>query len=211
MNHRFLCGTAATLLLAIAVFAQQPAEPDTPKPDVELKPVPQILRLHLPILGQHRGVLIASVQPGSVPEKAGLRGGDVLLEAGGKAVIAGDPLAQLDASFPMVVIRRGRTRVLHPGFFDGAADSLMPPAMMFNPSVPGSVSSAVSSVSGAGGRSVSVSRAGEQIALEMSIPDLAEGPIRFRGTSQEIRRQLDSSSLSEPAKREVRQALQQTR
>ena len=226
MALRLLGGSAATLLLSLAVYAQIPPTqqvvpdqqivPDQTQPERELTliPVPALLRLHLPILGETQGVLVESVTAGSAAHKTGLRPGDVLLEAGGRGVIQGDAFKEMDAWFPMVVIRRGRTQVLRPGG--------MPPrgwigqmGRLFTPSIDDhaggvSVTSSASS-SGLGNRAVSVSRAGDQIALEISLPDLVDGPIRMQGTAAEIERQLQTSTLSPPAKREIRAALQQTR
>ncbi|QEF96074.1 hypothetical protein Mal15_01000 [Stieleria maiorica] len=212
MSIRLLSGTAATLLLSLAVVAQVP--PPTaaePQGELTLKPVPPLLRLHLPILGRQRGVLIESVLPESAAAKTGLRDGDILLEAGGRAVLADDSLDTPDSSFPIVVLRRGRTRVLHPTvaehrFFD----------RMFGPPIPGNpptgTSASASAISsGSGSRAVSISRAGDQIAIEMSLPELADDPIRLRGTAAEIEQQLQQSAIGEAVKREVRDALRQAR
>ncbi|QDV47380.1 hypothetical protein Enr13x_72890 [Stieleria neptunia] len=211
MTLRLFSGSAATLLVAFAVLAQTPPAAAEPEPELTLQPVPALLRLHLPILGEQRGVLVEAVAAESAAAGAGLRAGDVILEAGGRAVITGDALEQPDPAFPIVVLRRGRTQVLQPAatenrFFD----------RMFGPPMPGnrrsgtSVSSSAIS-SGSGSRAVSVSRAGDQIAIEMSLPELAEGPIRFRGTAAEIEQQLRQSTLGEAVKREVRTVLRQSR
>lgn len=211
MNIRLLSGAAATLLISITALAQLPGEQAASASELTLKPVPPILRLHVPLLGQKRGVLIESVAPDSAAALLGLRSGDVLLEAGGRGIIAGDSLGPMDPAFPIVVLRRGRTLVLGPelprkGFFgpmfgrpfrDGGRGGI-------------SASSSTSS-SAAGNRAVSVSRAGDQIALELSLPGNDEGPIRLRGTADEIEQQLRSSAYSEAAKREVRAALGQVR
>ena len=221
MSIRFISGIAATLLCFGITLAQVPAPVVEPQPELTLKPVPPILRLHLPILGENLGVLVESVSRGSAPENAGIRAGDVLLEAGGSAVRTGDPLDPLDASLPIVVLRRGRTQLLHPrhrtpnvyGRPFPAFDA--PPAMSnrdFGPIPGGGVSVSSSSTSSSfGDRAVSISRAGEQISLEISMPDLADGPIRLHGTAEEIEHQLQTSELAETAKREVRAALQQAR
>ncbi|MCA9136054.1 MAG: PDZ domain-containing protein [Planctomycetales bacterium] len=243
MISRFLSGSAATFFfLSAAVLAQppitepSPTDADSPpvvadvQPELMIKPVPPILRLHLPTLGPDLGVLVESVASGSAAEKAGLRSGDVLIEAGGHRVVAGVSMATPDAAVPMVVIRRGQIQVLHAGiprhefydrFDDFAAPGPMMNAPMFNGPPVGfennrfqshgrSVTSSASS-SSSGNRAVSISRAGDQISLEMSLPGLAEGTIRLRGTAAEIDQQLETSPHSEAAKREVRAALRQAR
>ncbi|MCS7471640.1 PDZ domain-containing protein [Stieleria sp. ICT_E10.1] len=211
MTLRFFSGSAATLLVAFAVFAQSPPAATEPEPELTLQPVPTLLRLHLPILGEKRGVLVEAVAAGSAAAGTGLRAGDIILEAGGRAVITGDALQQPDPAFPLVVLRRGRAQVLHPAAMENRF-----PERMFGPPMPGnrstgtSVSSSAIS-SGSGSRAVSVSRAGDQIAIEMSLPEMAEGPIRFRGTAAEIEQQLGQSTLGEAVKREVRTVLRQSR
>ena len=210
MTLRLFSGTAATLLVAFAVFAQSPPATAEPEPELTLKPVPRLLRLHLPILGEKRGVLVESVTAGSAAAGTGLRAGDVILEAGGRAITAGDALQQPDPAFPIVVLRRGRTRVLHPGAMEnGFLDQMFAPPVFADE--PGGTSISTSAISsGSGSRAVSVSRAGDQISLEMSLPELTEGPIRLRGTAAEIERQLRESTLGEAVKREVRAALRQS-
>ncbi|PAY20438.1 hypothetical protein CKO51_06270 [Rhodopirellula sp. SM50] len=211
MTLRLFSGTAATLLVAFAVFAQSPPAATEPEPELTLQPVPTLLRLHLPILGEQRGVLVEAVAAGSAAAGTGLRAGDVILEAGGRAIIAGDALQRPDPAFPIVVLRRGRTRVLYPGAMEnGFMDQMFTPPVPADQ--PGGTSVSSSAIrSGSGSRAVSVSRAGDQFAIEMSLPELAEGPIRFRGTAAEIEQQLRQSTLGEAVKREVRTVLRQSR
>lgn len=200
------------------------------QPDLTLAPVPSILQLHLPMLGPNLGVLVESVAPGSAAEKTGLRSGDVILEAGGRRVTAGASTAPMDPAFPIVVIRRGRVQMLQSGmprheFFGwnnafGGQQPRFDAGMFGGPPVGfpnhGSARSSTSVTSSAssssfGDRSVSISRSGDQISLEMSLPNLAQGPIRLQGTAAEIEQQLQSGPMTESAKREVRAALRQAR
>ncbi len=62
-----------------------------------------------------------------------------------------------------------------------------------------------------GNESVSVSRNGDQISLDMSLPDLTDKPIRLRGSIDQIRKELQASGLSAAAKQRVMQAINQNR
>lgn len=262
MKISVLGSIAATLLLSAFAISQSPpatvetpsdeatpAMPTTPvaetvEPELQLQPVPPILRLHLPLLGKQPGrelgVIVKSVAPDSEAEKAGLRTGDILLEAGGRLVIAGEPLDRMDSSQPIVVLRRGQARVLGPAAmnvppvgpgrwgprgwgpeqWDTVQGRLSVPLRVprkrvpwrkVAPAGPGVSISSSAVTSGANGRAVSIGRAGDQVSLELSLPGLSNGPIRFQGTLEEIERELQVSDLSEAAKQEVRAALEQVR
>ncbi len=58
-----------------------------------------------------------------------------------------------------------------------------------------------------GNESVSISQTGDQISLELFNPRLDDKPIRFRGSRKQIEEQLQSSDLTEAARRQVLQAL----
>lgn len=187
----------------------------SPPPELILDAVPELLRMHLPILGTKTGVLVRSVTPGSSADRAGLRNGDIILEAGGRPVIEGQPLSEVDAALPNVVLRRGRPQILNPAAtemqmfqhpFGGGflGDPAMQPARIRS-------TSSASSFSGPGGQAVSISRSGDQISLEMSIPGLAKDPIRLHGTPAEIERKLQTGTWSPAIKTQVRRALQQAR
>ena len=242
MKTTFATPCLATVLLACVAWGQTPGQPNSPPestalpsavhrdasestaqtadadpspPELGLEAVPELLRLHLPMLGRNSGVLVRSVTPGTDADRAGLRNGDIILEAGGRPIIEGQPLSQADAALPSVVLRRGRPLVLNPTapemrMFDPrfAGGFLGDPRMQ--PSSVGSVSSA-SSFAGPGGQAVSISRNGAQLSLEMSIPAFAKNPIRLRGTIAEIERKLQTGPFPEAVKQQVRQALRDTR
>ena len=91
MTIQFLGSLAAALLVSSLTFAQtqeaeQPAPVENRDSDLSLKPIPEILRRHLPILGQRHGVLVESVASGSETEKSGIQAGDVLVKAAGGPV-----------------------------------------------------------------------------------------------------------------------------
>ncbi|MCO8125506.1 PDZ domain-containing protein [Stieleria sp. TO1_6] len=214
MILRIFGGVAALLTLTVVVLAQAPPSP--PPTEITLQPVPAILRLHVPRLTGDRGVLVQSVMPESASAKAGIRVGDVLLEVGGRTIHQDDTLGKLESAFPIVVLRRGRIRVLRAEPREMPADWVDPLAP-FPPNphaasglwMPGFSSSSASSRGGAGNRAVAISRAGDQISLEMSLPQWVADPIRLRGTAAEIERQIQESKLPEAAKREVRATLLQ--
>ena len=58
-----------------------------------------------------------------------------------------------------------------------------------------------------GNESVSVAQNGDQITLEMSLPELQSAPIRFHGTRQQIMRDVQDSKLSPAARQRVLQAI----
>jgi hypothetical protein len=221
MNFRLIHSLTAALLVSMTAAAQVPDAAPERVPQLTLAAVPDLLRLHLPILQPDHGVLVESVVKGSATEKAGIRAGDVLLEAGGRLLRTGDSLGPMDPSSPIVVLRRGRTRILRPEdpqldffgalpspFFGGFGPFDRPERVF--PHQAASVSSSAIS-SGAGGRAVSISRAGDQISLEMSMPEVADGKIRLHGTALEIEQQLQASEWNEAVKRQVRAVLQRAR
>lgn len=240
MKMAMIYSVIASLCLVAISYGQQPnaaeAEPTEvhvpnakiASDQLRLEPIPELMRIHLPAIGKHRGQLVMKVPRGSVADRIGVRPGDLLLETGGKQLLEGKPLGQLNEDFPTVVMRRGQTMVLggrarrNAGWglpnlpADLLAEAQMP-AWMNNPAFQpgrdfsgysgGVTASSSSTSSGFGSEAVSVSRAGNQISLEMSLPELGGQNIRMSGTVAELLTELRQSDLPEAAKRRVRAAI----
>ena len=58
-----------------------------------------------------------------------------------------------------------------------------------------------------GSESVSISQNGNEILIEMSLPDLEAAPIRYRGTAEQIEQQVRNSNLSPAARQRVLDAI----
>ena len=213
MALRIIFSYAAVFVIgSTLVIAQQgepkadPAADPTADPVVasgwNIKPVPQLLRLHLPMLSDREGVLVESVDAGSAAERAGLKAGDVLIEAGGRRLIAGQPVPDMDPALPLVVIRRGQPQVL-----------IDPPAIprMFGnplPMTPGVAASAFSfGAASASGHSLSINQVGQRITVQYDSPQYSDGPVRFSGSAEEIEQQLRQSDLPAEARAEIRNQL----
>lgn len=208
MTLRIIFSYAAVFVIgASLVVAQQDqpgavAETDHRSPmGWQIKPVPQLLRLHLPMLGPHDGVLIQSVAPGSAAEKAGLLRGDLLIEAGGQRLVTGQPVPDMDPTLPLVVIRRGRPQVL--------IDPTVPGKLFGNAAPRRGVATARSfgAAGLGGGQALSISQVGEHITLQYDSPLCPEGPIRFSGTAPQIDQQLRQSDLPESVQQDIRDQL----
>jgi len=175
-------------------------------PEIVWAEVPQLLRMHVVMLGPKAGIVCESLAPGSEAESIGLRAGDILLENGGRRVKNVDHLAQIQLRPPLVVLRQGQIRVLPPTF--AALPGVQPNSAIAGPRASVSASAASSAQAGrSAGRAVSISQAGDQISLEMSLPRWVDRPIRFQGTRAQIQRELALSDLPAGAKREVRAVL----
>lgn len=186
----------------------------TPQTDAEhpsmgwtIKPVPRVLRLHLPRLGARAGVLVDTVVPGSAPANVGLMDGDILVEAGGHRVIAGAPLPDLNPAMPIVVIRRGMPQrlntVQHGRIPIGFPHNIGAPITSANGRARAWGAAATSVSSAAGGRAVSISQAGDRISLQYEAPSVPDGPVQFNGTMAEIQQQLQQSTLPEPVRQDI--------
>jgi hypothetical protein len=241
---RFTFLAAGTLVFAACSIAQPPDAapgPNTESPaeaapaldplsatdarTFESLSIPPLLRMHLPMLRPGTGRLVQFVPPGSEAERLGLRTGDVLLRAGGRAVSSNVEFRPNGAQLPLLVIRRGRTIELpsqfgRPGFSQPFRRGFPPEFVPMpgpqrgawnRPRARSGVAVSSASVSSASGQAVSISRAGDQISLEMRLPQFTSQPIRLNGTLAEIEQQLQASDLPEPAKQQVRQSLRDGR
>ncbi|MFK8110814.1 MAG: hypothetical protein AB8B91_01350 [Rubripirellula sp.] len=182
-----------------------------PNWNVRFAPVPKMLRLHVPELQAGHGVLIS--RGSNVPSSGifyRLQSGDVLLAVGARNIHGMDSIPERPSG-TLAVLRRGAVIPVRP-----IAGCIMPPfprqrglglptqQLGINPWSGGVSAVATSS----GNESVSVSQNGNQISLEMSLPDLESQTIRYQGTRESIRRQVESSQLSPAARQRVMEALQ---
>ena len=175
-----------------------------PSWQVEFCTVPRLLRMHCPTLPEEQGVLVSQVsRRGPAAMFYDLLVGDVVLTADGKPVFG---MASLP-NFPgadLTVLRGGEVIAIE-------AREVCPPVATVDPlrtPLPqGSPLGASATAYSAGNESVSVAQNGDQITLEMSLPELHSVPIRFRGTREQITKDVQESKLSPAARQRVLQAI----
>ena len=257
MNRPLLMSATGSLLLAAVAIAAPPATnqlkselktESVPAWGMDVAEIPGILRMHCPVLQGNIGVLVADVSPDSPAGRAGLLGGDVVLEIDGLRVhdVADLPAAPSNATATrsrILVLRHGRvqssrrvtTERMSSGQLalpDNPGDEVRrmmermlqqsrnQPGIGLPPSwdqpesdgtesygtMPRSGAYAASSASG--NESMSVSRAGEQISIEMSSPG-GGAPIRLKGTMDQVEQQMRDQGLSPATKQKIRRALGQ--
>ncbi|QDT08394.1 PDZ domain-containing protein [Planctomycetes bacterium K23_9] len=215
-NHTLLL--AATLSFFAATARNAPAnELIHHEPwGMHFAEIPDVLRLHVPVLAQKdTGLLVAKISPNQAGARLGLLPGDVIVQVDGQRVATIRDLPRPTAATAAWVLRGGQVRMMNQ--FMGPGDAFHPLALppAFGPPQFGmnaATQGGVSASSFAGGNeSVSVSRSGDQFSIEMSLPKLSAGPIRLRGSVQEIQQQLSDSKLSPAAKQRVLQAINQNR
>jgi membrane-associated protease RseP (regulator of RpoE activity) len=215
-NYKFVLAVTL-LLLAPAARSMQAGELDHHEAwGLRFAAIPDVLRIHVPSLGrQEIGLLIAKVTPGHPGAELGLRPGDVIMQIDGRAVAETRDLPRPTSATAMLVLRRGQLQMLDPlnTNFSRFLPNGMPP--MHGMNLPTRVGVSASSFAGGnqtgGNESVSVSRSGDQFSIDMSLPQLATGPIRLRGTLQEIQKKLSDSKLSATAKQRVLRVIEQNR
>lgn len=169
--------------------------PPTSVWNVEFEPVPEILRMHcVPLQSgpfqSGQGLVVKQVSQ-AFDASCQLRAGDILLSASGMPIRS---VQDLPSRLPtqVVVMRRGQIILL------GQRSAMMQ----------GGPSSGVSASAYAGNNeSVSVSQNGDQISVDMSLPSLHAGNIRYRGTRNQIQRKVQSSSLPPAAIERVLEAI----
>ncbi|TWU57705.1 PDZ domain-containing protein [Rubripirellula reticaptiva] len=194
-----------------------------------LTEVPELLRMHLPLLRPDTGMVIESVTAGSPAAEMRLRAGDILTEVDQNPVRTSADLGHPNPRIGLMVIRRGIPEML----VAGGEIRRMPmprwnnrfPANQANRGVMGGGSSAVgsspgtrqsasssvsSSVSG-DGESVSVSQSGNQVSLDIASSNPNIGRVRLSGTIAEIQEQLQNGDLTDDVKAAVRRALRGAR
>lgn len=176
---------------------------------VEFEPVPEILRWHCAALQSGQGLVVKRVHEDfNAPYR--LLAGDVLLSVSGIPIrsindLPGTPISQLPLT--AVVMRRGQIKTLgqsRPIVGWPRNNARFPgPAMMQDLAKVGVYASA----SAGGNESVSVSQNGDQISIDMSLPQLHAGNIRYRGTRDQIQREVESSNLPPAAIQRVLDAI----
>ncbi|KAA1260763.1 hypothetical protein LF1_33040 [Rubripirellula obstinata] len=173
--------------------------------NIEFEPVPEILRLHCPPLQSGQGLVVKRIGD-DFDAQFQLNAGDILLSASGIAIRnVGDLPGQVPAH--VMVMRRGQITPLGQGRrfcgWNGYRPGFMNPAMMQQRQGGVSASSYAD-----GNESVSVSQSGNQISLDMSLPGLDAGNISYRGTRDQIQREVESSNLPPAAIQRVLEAIQ---
>ncbi len=170
--------------------------------------VPKLLRMHCEVLPPEQGVLISRIERrGPAAMLYDLQVGDVLLSADGESVFGMASLPEFPGA-KLTVMRAGEVISIEPR-------AACPPDTIVNqqplpwaPAVPTGNGYGVSASAFASGHeSVSVARNGDEITLEMSLPELQSAPIRFRGTREQITHEVQNSKLSPAARQRVLQAI----
>ena len=217
--------TAAVTIIAAAFLATIcVANPPTTKQEtwgMTFAPIPNLMRMHVPYLqSENTGLLVDKVERDAPADKLGLQTGDIILqvqlvqrgESPRGLITSVDQLPQPASSVEILVLRRGQVRqlpqpqLMGPQFVGAVAGGFGNGGFGFAPA--GGVSA--SSFAGAN-ESVSVSRNGNQMSLDMSLPNLTSQPIRLRGTINEIQAQVRRSQLPPEAKQRVLKAIEQNR
>ncbi len=231
---RMMMTAALTIAAVNFLIAQSPdAAPQAKQQDTSpietkdfgmtLTDVPELLRMHLPMLPAGAGWVVQNVVPDGPAAAMGVQPGDVLIELDGQPI--GD-LRWLDRATErstMMVVRRGIPHRLPRGrpALIGGNMRPMPANPFANPrhwigrsgmnrqqfSSPGVTASSSSSSSSSSGEAVSVSRSGDKISLSISSTDAAIGEIELSGTMDEIRRELGGDTYSDAAKAAIRRAI----
>lgn len=228
---RFIIAAVLLAVPASTLPAQNgpmPAIADNPVANdwgMTLTEMPELLRMHLPLLRPDTGMVVNRVTADSPAAEMGLRNGDILTEVDQNPVRTAADLGQPNPRIGLMVIRRGIPKMLVAG--GGTRRMPMPrwnnqsPTNQANrivlgggsssfSSSPGTRQSASSSVSSSfsgDGESVSVSQSGDQISLDIASSAPNVGRVRLSGTIAEIKEQLQNGDLTDDAKAAVRRAL----
>ncbi|MCC9658196.1 PDZ domain-containing protein [Rhodopirellula halodulae] len=178
---------------------------------VQFTRVPPLLAMHLPMLAGDRGLVVKEAADENADNSL-LQEGDVLLAVDGRPVVAGQgvpPMAQAN----IVVLRRGQTVTLPVHSLDRQMRQSHGPQPGFAPYPwlqPRFAAPSVTASAYAGGNeSVSVSQNGDQILIEMDLPQLHNGPLRYRGTREQIEEEVRNSNLAPAVRRRVMEAIGQ--
>ncbi|TWT54537.1 PDZ domain (Also known as DHR or GLGF) [Rubripirellula amarantea] len=188
----------------------------------ETKPIPQILRLHLPQL--RHGLLVESVADNGAADVRGLRSGDILLQINGIPVTDAKRLVPATNAQLVMVLRRGQIHMLPPTDPQTAVASFPAYPTPMNPgtfrgnrrwgvhtsaaSGPAASSSAASNASASGqGEAVSISQANDRFSVEMRLPALSNRAVILRGTREQIEDQIADANYIPELEARVRQEL----
>ena len=224
---------SSLILAAVAIAVPPQNDLPTDSWGVKVDKIPDILRMHCPPLRGDVGVLITQVLPDSPAARTGLRPGDVVLDVQGVPVESASELPNPAGLFqpPRIrVLREGRVHNLGQPFLaagpNQSGDQIkqmveqmmrqsrrQAEAMVPSIAVPPGYATmprtgAYASSSAMGSESMSVSRANDQISIEMSSSD-GGGTIRLQGTMDEIEQQMQAQQLSPETRNKVRRALGQ--
>lgn len=110
----FIKTIAVTAFAAIGLISFATGDDTTPANQVhpewqaQLVPVPQLLRLHFPILSGDSGLLVASIHPESPAVQLGLHAGDVVLQVNGKSVRTIQDLPPIDQDTIVLTLHQGQ-------------------------------------------------------------------------------------------------------
>lgn len=216
---------ASGLCLGLSFFALQVSRADQPAigappekidavdslhPDWKVKfaPVPELLRMHCPMLTPGHGLVVEQVvESKDAPFR--LKRGDVLMSVDGMPVLERDGAPKL-ARTNVLVMRRGQMIPVHSARRAQANGSQFgqPFPRMNQWSLPGRTGVAVSTSAFAGSNeSVSVSQNGDQVTVNLDLPNLHPAPLRYQGTRDQIEDEVRNSNLAPAVRRRVLEAI----
>ncbi|WP_047815965.1 hypothetical protein [Rhodopirellula islandica] len=211
---------AFALCLGLSVFALQASRADQPaigtppaKIDVaaslhpewkvQFAPVPELLRVHCPMIAPGHGLVVEQVVE-SKDAPFQLQRGDVLMSVDGRPVLEREGAPKL-ARMTVLVMRRGQ---MTPVSSPAQSQFAVPVPRMSQWAFPGRTGVAVSSSAFSGSNeSVSVSQNGDQVSLDLDLPDLHPARLRYQGTRDQIEDEVRSSNLAPAVRRRVLEAI----
>jgi hypothetical protein len=178
-----------------------------PNWQMHVERVPQLLRMHCPALSSHDGLVVGRIDPrGAAALTYGLNRGDILLRVGEEPIVGFGSLPRYPGE-DLTVMRAGQVITLPAREVDPNALAKPRPLPWQHRYPLARMSGVAASAFASGNESVSVAQNGDQITIEMSLPELESNPIRFQGTRDEITRDVESSKLSPAAQQRVLQAI----
>jgi hypothetical protein len=210
----------SALCLGLSVFALQASHADQPAigappekidaadslhPEwkVQFAPVPELLRLHCPMIAPGHGLVVERV--GDVKDAPfRLKRGDVLMSVDGMPVLERDGAPKL-ARLHVLVLRRGQ---MTPIGNSGQSQFNQSMPRMSQWAFPGRTTASVSTSAFAGSNeSVSVSQNGDQVSVSLDLPNLHPAPLRYQGTRDQIEDEVRNSNLAPAVRRRVLEAI----